>query len=403
MKTPRPHILIACHAWYRDLTGGSFRLASEFAEYLSAQGNLVSYVCCANSSDWNGPSEELVNGVHLFRYRPPRRRKSGVGRLRFHLRETRRLVQSVNARDSIRYLSGHSPLQSLGAVQALTKSSVFFNYTVHSPFDDEVLSNSSANPGITQRIASMMARRVDAKNCRFADRVQTDSQYTLDVFQRKHGKAMGNKGIVAPGWVDAATFQPAAGRHELRKALGQEWCTDLPLFFTLRRLENRMGLDTLVDACRILRSEGLQFRTLIGGGGSLKEKLQLQIDDAGLHAHVKLLGRLPEEILASTYAAADCFVLPTRALECFGLIVLEAFACNTPVIASNVAAIPELAAQQGVDWMFEPGNVEQLADRMRQFITTQLRPTVDLRVIAMQYDKPKILKQWEELLMGGSS
>ena len=83
--------------------------------------------------------------------------------------------------------------------------------------------------------------------------------------------------------------------------------------------------------------------------------------------------------------------------------MLEAFACNTPVIASNVAAIPELAAQQGVDWMFEPGNVEQLADRMRQFITTQLRPTVDLRVIAMQYDKPKILKQWEELLMGGSS
>jgi glycosyltransferase involved in cell wall biosynthesis len=303
MKTSRSHILIACHAWYRDSTGGSFRLASEFADYLSAQGNLVSYVCCANSSDWNGPSEEVVNGVHVFRYRPDNRRKSGIGRLRFHLRKTRRLVQYINARDPVQYLSGHSPLQSLGAVLALTKSNLFFNYTVHSPFDDELLSNNSASPGIMQRIASMMARRVDTKNCRFADRVQCDSRYTLSTMSDKHHGAILNKGIVAPGWVDAATFRPAASRHELRNSLGNEWCTELPLFFTLRRLENRMGLDTLVDACRILRSEGLRFRTLIGGGGSLKAKLQLQIDDAGLNEHVKLLGRLPEEILASTYAA----------------------------------------------------------------------------------------------------
>jgi len=161
-----------------------------------------------------------------------------------------------------------------------------------------------------------------------------------------------------------------------------------------------MGLETLVEASRLLAQKGLKFRTLIGGGGPLRESLQQRIAAAGLQQHVELVGRLSEEQLAGCYAAADCFVLPTKALECFGLIVLEAFACNTPVIASNVAAIPELAERQGKDWMFEPGNAEQLADRMQAFLEHRLKPTADLRAIAMEYDKAKVLKEWERILVG---
>jgi glycosyltransferase involved in cell wall biosynthesis len=161
-----------------------------------------------------------------------------------------------------------------------------------------------------------------------------------------------------------------------------------------------MGLETLVDACQMLAQRGLKFRTLIGGGGPLRESLQERIHAAGLQESVRLIGRLPEEQLADCYAAADCFVLPTKALECFGLIVLEAFACNTPVIASNVAAIPELAERQGREWMFEPGDVKQLADRMQAFLEQRLTPTVDLRAVAMEYDKPKVLAEWERVLLG---
>jgi glycosyltransferase involved in cell wall biosynthesis len=301
----------------------------------------------------------------------------------------------------VQFVSGHSPLQALGTMQALKHASVHSNYTVHSPFDDELLSNSSGGrPGVAQRIASMVARRVDRQNCQLADQVQCDSRYTLSVMTQRHRRAVGSKGLVAPGWVDSIRFVPAESRTKLRQTLGSEWHVECPVLFTLRRLQNRMGLDTLVDACQLLVQRGLKFRTLIGGGGPLRASLQEQINAAGLQESVLLLGRLPEEQLADCYAAADCFVLPTKSLECFGLIVLEAFACNTPVIATNVAAIPELAERQGLDWMFEPGDGKQLADRMHAFIEQRLKPSVDLRAVAMEFDKPKVLAEWERILVG---
>jgi glycosyltransferase involved in cell wall biosynthesis len=395
------HVFVACHAWYGDTIGGSFRLASEFAEHLAEQGHRVSFLCCAKEAGYAGPLRETIRGVDVVRYRPSARPLGGLARLRFHLRESHKLATMLNKDCPVQFVSGHSPLQALGAMQALKHGTVHSNYTVHSPFDDELISNSSSGrPSIAQWIASMVARRVDRRNCRLANQVQCDSHYTLSVMTRRHRRAVGNKGLVAPGWVESNRFVPATDRTAIRIALGEHWNTDCPVFFTLRRLQNRMGLETLVDACQLLAQRGLKFRTLIGGGGPLRESLQKRILSAGLQESVVLLGRLPEEQLADCYAAADCFVLPTKALECFGLIVLEAFACNTPVIASNVAAIPELAERQGREWMFEPGDVRQLADRMQAFVEKRMKPTIDLRAVAMEYDKPKVLAEWERILVG---
>ncbi len=237
----------------------------------------------------------------------------------------------LQSEQPIDFLSGHSPLQALGAMQALDRQVVHFNYTVHSPFDDELRSNSSdARLRLGQRLAVFVAKRIDRRNCRLAHTVQCDSRYTLAVMTERHRKAIGNKGLVSPGWVESTRFVPADSRPSLRANLGFAWDYDGPLFFTLRRLQNRMGLETLIEACRILYSKGIKLRTLIGGSGPLRELLQEQIRNAGLTDTVFLLGRLPEEQLPMVYAAANCFVLPTRALECFGLIALEAFACNTP-------------------------------------------------------------------------
>lgn len=394
-------IVVASNAWYEDVVGGSFRLASEFAEHLAEQGHQVSYLCCARDAGYDGPLRETIRGVDVVRYRPSARPLSGLARLRIHLRESRRLATMLHQECPVQFVSGHSPLQALGAIQALKRGTVHANYTVHSPFDDELLSNApGGHSGFAQRIAALVARRVDRRNCRLADQVQCNSRYTLSVMTNRHRKAVGNKGLVAPGWVESNRFVPATDRNAIRVALGEHWSTDGPVFFTLRRLQNRMGLETLVDACQLLAQRGVKFRTLIGGGGPLRESLQERITAAGLHERVMLLGRLPEEQIADCYAAADCFVLPTKALECFGLIVLEAFACNTPVIASNVAAIPELAGRQGDDWMFAPGDVRQLADRMQAFAEQRLKPTVDLRDVAMEYDKPNVLAGWEGVLVG---
>lgn len=395
MSTSRLRILVVSHAWYGDLIGGAFRLASEFAISLAESGHRVSFVCCDTRKNGAISENARDDGLTLHRYEPPSPQSNGFMKLRFHIQQTEQLVRRLHFESNFEVISGHSPLQMLGALRA-TDRRVFSNYTVHSPFDDELAGNGRL--GFMSRLAVAAARQVDRRICQRCDRLQTDSEFTLRVMQNKHGKPAVRKGIVAPGWVESDRFLPSADRRSLRKSIGGFWDTDRPLFFTLRRLENRMGLEDLVMACHHLKEQGLPFRTIIGGGGSLRESLQKLISSLNLQNDVLLAGRLPEEDLPASYAAADCFVLPTRALECFGLIVLEAFSCRTPVIASRAAAIPELAERPGSGWLFEPGDVAELVSRMQMFIEGNLKPTVDLRSVALEYDKAKILRRWEELL-----
>ena len=130
----------------------------------------------------------------------------------------------------------------------------------------------------------------------------------------------------------------------------------------------------------------------------MRSQLEEQSSRLGLDPYVEFLGRISDEQLPLCYGASNCFVLPTRALECFGLIVLESFATETPVIASRVAAIPELVSVQGESWLFEPGNAQQLADRMLRFLGQELKGPAGLRNFASQFDKPLILQKWEQLL-----
>jgi glycosyltransferase involved in cell wall biosynthesis len=399
MSAARRLIVVVAHAWYTDVIGGSFRLATEFATDLANCGHRVFYVCCAPDSSRGLPAQETIEGVDVRRYPRPQHR-TRWGRLRHHVAATADLVAEIHSRQAVDAISGHSPLQFRGAMQAVRSDGrIFRNYTVHSPFDDELMSNSpDGRVRWRDRVAARIARHIERRNLQGADLVQTDSHFTLDVLATKYGAQIRNKGTVAPGWVDTEQIRPIQDRRALRQSLGEPWNGAGPVFFTLRRLESRMGLETLIGAACRLRDGGRTFRVLIGGGGSLRSQLEQQIRDADLSDRMYLLGRLPEVDLARCYAAADCFVLPTRALECFGLIVLEAFAAGTPVIASRVAAIPEIAGQQGDNFLFEPGNADELADRMQRFLAGELRPAIDLRQTACQFERRVVTRQWRRLV-----
>lgn len=391
------HVAIACHAWHEDDFGGSFRLASEFAEHLAGRGHPVTFVCCAPQGNLTLPRRETVHNVTIRRYRPPGEWMPRFARLRYHIRQTGRCIGEAAAERSIAILSGHTPLQFLGAAQQL-RHAAFKTFLVHSPFDDELLANVSGRAGWTQRLKARLGRWVDSRCVTLADRVQTVSNYTLESMIQKHGSAVRAKGVVAPGWVDAGRFRPTPDRIGTRARLGGHWNTDQPIFFTLRRHEARMGLDTLIDAVDRIARQSRPIRVLIGGDGSLRPSLEKRVRDLRLEGTVKFLGRLPEQQIPQCYAAADCFVLPTRALECFGLIVLESFAAGTPVIAARVAAIPELVQVQGDNWLFEPGNAADLADRMDAHLTGRLTSSANIREFAERFNRPAILQKWTELL-----
>lgn len=144
---------------------------------------------------------------------------------------------------------------------------------------------------------------------------------------------------VIPGGIDLPT-SPLTDRLTAREQLG--WPTDRPIVLCARRLARRMGIDVLIDAAAIVRRAHPDVLFHLAGKGAIRDELQSRIDAASLGEHVKLLGFVPDDQLALAYAAADFSVVPSQALEGFGLITLESLVQGTPVLVTPVGGLPEV-------------------------------------------------------------
>ncbi len=364
-------VLIACQGWFHEQVGGSAKIATDLAVYLAEQGWRVCYVC--GTEDRKPVAPTVEQGVELWRYprpcAPSPHPANALGNVMGTYRQVRRILRQT----PLVCVNGHTPLQFLGASLAAGRKAARQVYSVHSPFADEIECNrTSGRAGFRQRVVGRIARSIEGVNCRRAGVVHCLSRFTVASLARQYGQGVESKSVVAPGWVDLQRFRPCDDISATRAALGPPWRTEKPVFFTVRRLEARMGLEPLVEAVKMLVDRRLGFRLLIGGAGSLEQTLKRRIHESGLEETVYLLGRIPDDELPRCYAAADCFVLPTRALECFGLIVLEAYACGVPVIATPVGAIPELVAEHGIQWLTRDITAEAIAERMAAFLKGEL-------------------------------
>jgi len=204
--------------------------------------------------------------------------------------------------------------------------------------------------------------------------------------------------VMIPGGIDLNCFLlPEGGKDPVKKDL------DIPLdkmvFLTVRNLVPRMGIENLVEAFKhsdVLRKKGL---LLIGGEGLLKESLRAMVEKYGLEASVKFLGRISEDDLPLYYQAADFFVLPTRELEGFGLVILEAMACGTPVLGTPIGAIPETVGLFDRRLLFEGTHYEDIKTRLEAVINRpeqyRFDPQVCRRFVEERYSWEKMADAFE--------
>jgi glycosyltransferase involved in cell wall biosynthesis len=397
--------IIACHAWHEDYFGGAFKLAAEFGRHLVERGYSVHFICGTDRRAVLNPTH--VGEMRLWRYRFRGAFSPSPLNLWGHLFGSFCLARRIASEENVVFLNGHSPLQFLGAAYALPRH-VRRIYSVHSPFVEELQASWAGEDGSDhlsgkKTVALKAAKQLERMIYRKADTVQCDSGYSLSVIQEQYPREVDGRGIVCPGWIDIERFQPIADRDQGKLKLGEPWIADVPAFLTVRRLERRMGLSNLIIASKILRSEGYHFRTLIGGRGPLQHNLELEVSRQGLGDTVHLLGKISEKDLPLCYAAADCFVLPTRSLECFGLIVLEAFASGTPVIATPVGSIPEVMGDGFRGWLAEDASAIALADKMRAFLKGGLKSEARLlRQHAERFASQLIFPRLERIVLSES-
>ena len=113
---------------------------------------------------------------------------------------------------------------------------------------------------------------------------------------------------------------------------------------------------------------------IIGSRYSGYTEPQETVTKVGLQDRVRFLGHIPDEELVHFYVSAVSFVFPSL-YEGFGLPILEAMACGTPVISSNVTSMPEIAGDAAI--LVDPMDVADLAEAMRTVaLDSKLRQTL---------------------------
>ncbi|MBZ5534088.1 MAG: glycosyltransferase family 4 protein [Acidobacteriia bacterium] len=363
------NILITSIQHYTDRPSGSSRLAYDEARYLAAAGHRVFML--APSVDAASPEFEQVNGLSLLRY--PLRD--------FHLADPRRAWGHQRAaKDAMRrhiaggveVVHGHAPLSYLAACELFGNHARTF-YSVHSPvsMEMEISWPRRTLAGRVRRAFGLpLVRRMERQCLVRSTAVTSDSEFTRQQLIRIHGEEVAARVRVFPGWVDLDEFRIIEDRDAAKKSLG--WPLDVPVLFTLRRLVPRMGLDRLLRAVRRLRDQGQAMQVIVGGDGPLREELQQLAISLELGDSVRFVGRVPAAELPMMYGACDAFVLPTAELECFGIIALEALACGRPVLATPVAAIPEMLRNFEPRWLARSADENGIADVVAAFVSGKL-------------------------------
>jgi alpha-1,3-rhamnosyl/mannosyltransferase len=133
-------------------------------------------------------------------------------------------------------------------------------------------------------------------------------------------------------------------------------------------LEPRKNITTLLKAYA-----GLPYPlknkyplVLAGGRGWLMEGLDKEIRKLGISTYTIKTGYIPKEDLPPLYNGANIFVYPSL-YEGFGIPPLEAMACGTPVITSNVSSLPEVVGDAGI--MIHPEDVKKFSEEMEDLLT----------------------------------
>jgi glycosyltransferase involved in cell wall biosynthesis len=393
-------IVIPVLFYHPDRPSGADRLGYEEAEYLARLGHDVWVV--AQDPTGRQPEYAFRDRLHVLHYSSPRVGSFSAKRVGIHQQLVRGLLKKY-VPEKVDLVHGQT-LLGYHAALSLYGDGARTCYSVHSPVKLEMLAESRGS-ALRHRVKQFITAEVThwiERRCLVRSTVITsDSSFTRRVIGRLHKPSLAEKTQVVPGWVEMSRFRIAPDRPAIKRKLG--WSNKVPVFFTLRRLVPRNGIDNLLKALRKVRDIGYDFQMMIGSTGSMKEKLEKLNRELGLEDRVHFLGRVPEENISLMYAAADAFLLPTAELECFGLIMLEAFASGRPVLATPVGAIPEIVAQVEPRWLARDSSVNSIAELIAKYLAWQLpeHAAQDLRnFVAEKYSSEKVIPRLVNAALG---
>lgn len=182
--------------------------------------------------------------------------------------------------------------------------------------------------------------------------------------------------------------------YKFKRKSTESTSNNIPVISTICRLEYPKDPFTLVNACKVLSESRVPFKCKIAGDGSLFNEIEDFIVKCGLKDKVELLGW--QDNIGKLLEETDIFVLSTYS-EGLGIVILEAMASSLPVIASNVGGIPELIEENKNGFLFDPGNHNQLAKKLKDLIYNkhmQKEFSCNSRKMVKRFSYDEFAKSW---------
>ena len=181
--------------------------------------------------------------------------------------------------------------------------------------------------------------------------------------------------VLTPG-VNRAMFAPGQ-RHAARAAIG---LPPGPVLLFVGRLQPLKGAELAVETLAATRAGTPAARdaqlVIVGGpsgpdGDATLARLRSMTSDLGLAGCVRFVDPLPHHLLSTYYRAADVCLVPSRS-ESFGLVALEAAACGTPVVASDVGGLRDNVSEGSTGYLIASRDCDAWARRVSDILTDPL-------------------------------
>jgi glycosyltransferase involved in cell wall biosynthesis len=227
-----------------------------------------------------------------------------------------------------------------------------------------VLADEARHERGISRIALAIQARLERRHVRRADRVITTSAYSAGRIAKFYGVDR-EKIAVVPELIDLEAWQRALA--EAPREAGP------PRILTVAHLYPRKGVDTLLRAFASISTYSVLH---IVGIGSERVRLEHLAQTLGITDRVHFLGHLPFAALVAEYRNATIFALPTEQ-EGFGIVFLEAMASSLPIIATRVAAVPEVVSDGVTGLLVDRGDESALVKTIETLLADEaLRATL---------------------------
>lgn len=175
-----------------------------------------------------------------------------------------------------------------------------------------------------------------------------------------------------------------------------------PVALFLGRLDDEKKIDVLLRAAAKLTEHPKLQIELVGDGGE-RGRLEGLARELGIHERVHFLGHVTDQELPGIYERCTVFVMPSIA-ELQSIATMEAMASGRPVIAADAMALPHLVHDGDNGYLFPPGDVDRLADRLRRVLSADKAELARLSENSLHlirsHDIERTLTIFEDLYQG---